>query len=203
MIRNLKSLGVIVAAVFAMSAIGASAASAAEFHAGSSSGFITGTQISGAGGHVFTTSAGTVTCSVAHFEGTFTSSTATSQTITPKYEKCTAFGFINVPIHINGCDYNFTAATGGQVHIICAAGKAIEITTPGCTTTVGTQTVEKNEFTNSTDTTTGKMHVILHTTVSGIVYNECGTVRNNGTYKGTTTITATDTAKVPTDITWT
>jgi hypothetical protein len=103
---------------------------------------------------------------------------------------------------VNACHYTFTAAAGGQVHIVCA-GKPIEITTPGCTTSVGSQTVETNEFTNATDANTGKMHIIIHTNVAGITYNECGTVRKDGTYTGTTTITAKDTLGNPVDITWT
>jgi hypothetical protein len=202
MFRYLRNSTAILAAVLAMAATGASVASAAEFHMGSTTGTVTGSQITGQPQHVFTTSAGKVTCTVAHFTGTYTASTTTSQTLLPKWEKCTAFGFINIPYDVNGCHFTFTAAVGGQTHLVCG-GKPIEITTPGCTTTIGSQTLSTTEFTNSTDTTTGKMHIIAHTNIAAITYNECGTVRNNGTYTGTTTWTAKDTVGNPVDITWT
>jgi hypothetical protein len=204
MSRKLKMLGLVVGAVFAISAMSAQAAFAAtEFvaEAGTTTGKITGVQTTG---HVFTTNAGTVTCKVAHFEGTFSTNSATTQTVTPKYENCTAFGFIGVPIDINGCTYTFTAAAPGEVVVTCGT-KPIEITVPGCTTTVGSQTIkEKNEYTNGTNSATGKMDVTVDTDVTGggtITYNECGTVRTNGTYTGQTTVTATNTAGTPIDIT--
>ncbi len=197
MIRNLKTLGVVVAAVFALSALGASAASA-NFTAGSSTGNLTGVQTTG---HVFTTSAGTVTCTTAHFTGTWTEANSPSATATPKYEGCKAFGFIGVPIDVNGCSYEFTTNEGGEVHVKCPAGKEIEITTRGCTTKVGPQTLKENIYTNTTNPATGKMDVLIHTDItSKIKYNECGTVRENGTYTGTTTVTGTDTEGKPTDV---
>jgi hypothetical protein len=198
MIRNLKTLGILLAAVFALSALGASAASAGSFTGGTSTGNLTGAQTTT---HVFTTNAGTVTCTTAHFVGTWKESPAASQTVTPKYETCKAFGFINVPIDVNACSYEFTANATGEVHVKCAAGKAIEITTPGCTTSVGPQTISSNTYTNTTNPATGKMDVLIHTNIAGITYNECGTVRTNGTYTGTTTVTGTDTAGNAVDVT--
>jgi hypothetical protein len=200
MFRYLRNSTAILAAVLAIGAAGASAASAGEFHMGSATGSVTGVQSTT---HVWTTSAGTWTCKTAHFAGSFSASTTTSQKFTPKWENCTVFGFINIPIHTNGCIFNFTAAVGGQLHIECPAGKVIELTVPGCTTTIGSQTVGATEFTNATDSTTGKMHVIMHTNITGMHYVECGTTRTNMTYKGTTTLTAKDTVGNPVDITWT
>jgi hypothetical protein len=47
------------------------------------------------------------------------------------------------------------------------------------------------------------MEVIAHWNVTGITYNECGTVRNNATFTGTTTYTAKDAVGNPVDVTWT
>jgi len=182
MTRKFKSLGLVLAAVFAMSAIGASAASAAEFHSAGAPTTITGTQSTS---HVFTTSAGTVTCKTATFSGTQSTQTATTVQLTPTYKECTAFGFINVPIDVNGCSYTFTSH--GATTVDCAAGKAFEITVPGCTTKVGPQTFAKGmEYT--TVGSTPSRSITSHTNVTEIEYNECGTVRKNGTYKGDTSI---------------
>jgi hypothetical protein len=202
MLRMLRNSSALLAVVLVLGAIGASSASAAEFHTGSATGTLTGTQITGQPQHVITTSAGKVTCAVAHFDGSFSASTTTSLTLLPTYAKCTAFGFINVPVETKGCHFNITAAAGGEHHIVCPVEPMV-IATPGCTTTIGSQTVKSAEFTNATDAVTGKMHIIMHTNVTGITYNECGTVRNNGTYTGTTTLTARDTLGNWVDITWT
>lgn len=177
--RSLKTLGLVLAAVFAMGAVMASAASAAEFHSAAAPVTLSGSQSTS---HVFTTNAGTVTCKVATFSGSSSVKTTSEITMTPKYENCTAFGFISVPIHVKG-DYLFTA--NGDVHV----NGTFEITAPGCTTTVsGPQTLKgANSFSNNA----GKTDVIAKTNASGIAYNECGTARTNGTYTGTTTVTGT------------
>jgi hypothetical protein len=191
MIRNVKSPTVLVAAVLALSALGASSASA-NFTAGSTTGNLTGIQTVS---HVVTTSAGTVTCSTTHFTGTWVTANSTSQTVTPRYEGCKAFGFIGLPIDVNGCSIEGTTNATGELHLKCPAGKAIEITVPGCTTSFGPQTIGSDTYTNSTNPVTGKMDVLSHTDItSSITYNECGTVRFNGSYTGTTTYTGTDTS---------
>jgi hypothetical protein len=192
-----NTLGILLAAVFALSAVGGSAASA-NFTAGSTTGNSTGVQTTG---HVFTTNAGTTTCATAHFAGTWVAANSTSATVTPKWEGCKAFGFIGVPIDVNGCSIEGTTNEGGEAHIKCPAGKAMEITTPGCTTSVGPQTLKTNTYTNTTNATTGKMDVLIHTNIAGITYNECGTARTNGTYTGTTTFTGKDTLGNNVDIT--
>jgi hypothetical protein len=198
MIRNLKTLGILLAAVSALSAVGAPAASA-NFTAGSTTGNSTGVQTAQ---HVFTTNAGTTTCATAHFAGTWVAANSTSATVTPKYENCKAFGFVSVPIDINGCSFEFTTNEGGEVHLLCPTGKAIEITTPGCTTAIGPQTRKVNIFTNTTNPATGKMDVLVHSDITNaITYNECGTVRSNGSYTGTTTVSGTDTSGAAVDLT--
>ena len=179
--RNLKTLGLVLASVFAMSAIGASAASAAEFHSAVHPQSVSGSQTTS---HVFTTDAGTVTCKKATFSGTTAAKTSTTQTLTPSYTECTAFGFVNVPIHINGCGYIFH--NNGTTVVECPSGKSIQITAPFCTTSVGAQHIASGmSFGNNA----GKTDIVATTNIKGIAYNECGTPKTNGTYTGTTTVT--------------
>jgi len=200
MTRYLKVLGLTLVAAFAMSAVVASAASAANFnfHSEGTSTVLTGTQH--AGSDVFKTDGGTVSCSSATYTGSQTGSTAESVEVTPTYSGCTAFGFINVPIHVNGCKYKFATSETkyqGAVHIICAT-KPIEITSPGCTVTVGTGTPGgKATYTNVGSGTTRE--VTVDVALTGINYVEdnngggcvgpTGTTKTNGTYSGAALVT--------------
>jgi len=181
---KIQSLRLVVAAALALSAVGASAASAAEFHSASAPSTITGAQSTG---HVFTTDAGTVTCKTVTFSGTQSAKTTTEVTLTPKYESCKAFGFaVGIPIHVNGCGFRLNAS--GTTELECPTGKAIEITVPGCTTSIGPQHFATGmEYT--TIGTTPSRTITAHSNISGISYNECGTPTKNGTYKGSTKIT--------------
>ena len=179
--RKFKALGLVLASVFAMSAIGASAASAATtFHTAVHPQSVSGSQTTT---HVFTTDAGTVTCKKATFSGTTAASTSATQTLTPDYSECTAFGFVNVPIHENGCGYIFNA--NGTTEVECPSGKKIEITAPFCTTTVGPQHIAGGmSFSNGTGDVNATTKIEKE-----IDYNECGTNKTNGSYTGTTTVT--------------
>jgi hypothetical protein len=180
--RRIKTLGVVLASVFAMSAVVASAASAAEFHSAVHPQTVTGTQTTG---HVFTTNAGTVTCKKVTFSGTTNAKTSTTQTLAPEFKECTAFGFINIVIHVHGCTVIFHR--DGVIEIICPPGGKVEITVPFCTVTIGGQFIAGGQtFANNG----GKTDIVATTNVKEeIDYNECGTARTNGSYKGTTTVT--------------
>lgn len=172
--RSFKKLGILVA-VFALCAIGAANASAAEFTA-SATGSITGEALET---QVFTTSGGTVECDTAVTSGTISSTAATSQHVTVEYDSCSAFFF---PVHISPATYNFTA--NGETHI----EKAISITVTGgifgeCTITVPKQSVTSVDFANS-----GTSNVKVTPTVTGIDYTStggiCGSSGSEGTYSG-------------------
>jgi len=207
MIRNLKVLGLAVVAVLALTALAASSASAANFVSTDGAAHVT---IEGAqeGTHTFETDPGTVHCKKATFSGTTTKSTTPEVTVTPAYSECTLtsiFGNIAVTVSMNECDYLFTA--GGEVHIVCPAGKTISVSGPGCSITVpGPQTVSKNTFTNLGAGTT--MDVQVHTEVTGIEYSysgfTCGSGSGtkNGKYVGKTTITGVNTNLGHEGITW-
>jgi hypothetical protein len=177
-----KSLGLVSAAVLAMSALGASAASAGEFHSANAPATITGTQ---SVSHVFTTNAGAVTCKSATFSGTQSGKTATEITMTPTYKDCTAFGFINVPIDTNGCAFRFLS--NGTTVIECPFGPEIEITVPKCTISIGPQHLASGMSYTTTGSAPNRA-ITTDTNISGIEYDECGTVRTNGTYSGSTSL---------------
>jgi len=168
---SFKKFGVLLA-VFALSAIGAGSASAAQFTAsatGNLTGKATATQ-------VFTFNGGQVKCSNAHTTGTIKSVATAEQTVEVKYSACTGFGFIVAPFT---AQYNFTA--NGEVHI----ENTITIIPQGagCTITIAPQPVGKVGY------STSGTKLILIPNVSGIVYTStkglCGSSGGNGTYTGT------------------
>lgn len=143
MLRNIKALGLALAAVMAMSAVVVSAtASADEFTSEVSPKFMEGNQ---AGfGDVLTTTAGTVKCKqITYLSGAISTPTTTLNVI-PIFplkaldgsQNCTGFGF---PLEIltNSCTYKFTigGSTSGGLDIVCPEGKEITmIATSGLTT---------------------------------------------------------------------
>jgi hypothetical protein len=175
----MKKLGVLIA-VFALCAIGAANASAAQFTA-SAVGSLSGKAIAP---QVFTTPGGTVTCNTAATTGTIEKTADTQQHVTVHYTGCTAFGFATVDI--TDATYQFTAGTGNNVHI-----KNTITITPTlfgasiCTTTVKPQTVGTVDYTNASATT-----VKVDPTVTGIKSTSsggsCGPAgeTSTGTYTG-------------------
>ena len=182
MMRNTHRI-VVGVVVFALASLGASAASAAEFRAASAPATLSGTQ---AIGHVLTTNAGKMTCKhITLTGGSMAATTATQLTFTPVYKECTAFGFIGVTVDVNKCTITLRAAKEWSIN--CSVGEAIEITTPGCTTKLVDQLVPGTNVTYINNG--GKTDFEAVTTSTGVLYNECGTVRNNATYSGGTTVT--------------
>ena len=160
MIRNLKAMGLALVAVFALSAVGASAAQAAsaDFSAAEYSANVTGS----GGLQVFQTSFGKLTC--AEVTGTATlgaqGGSLTGENIA--YGGCHAT-ILKIPttVDMNGCHYTFTAGTitaagtsEGSVHIQgCNATGHITITvgTGGatCTIDVSEQTISPVTYHNT------------------------------------------------------
>jgi hypothetical protein len=136
MMRNLKVLGLALVAVFAMSAVAASMASADDLTSESSPVILSGKQ---EGSDVLTITAGNIACKEIKYSGT-TITPTTTVTVTPSYpektsageQNCTALGFPSI-IHTNGCTYLFhingAGSTTGTVDIVCPAGKEITVTT--------------------------------------------------------------------------
>jgi len=211
MSRNLKILGLALMAIIAMSAVVVSLASAAEveFKLESSPTVLTGTQEGS--GDVFHTMGGNVTCGKATYEGSVTGTSSPEAEVEPTYGNCTAFGFINVPIHINECRYRFTSGEEkggnfeGSLDSVCPEGKAIEITSPGCRVTVGTQTPTGGTITYTNIGTGAAREIRLDVALTGIHYIEdengggcssAGVTTTDGTYNGHVTVTGENAKKV-------
>jgi hypothetical protein len=215
MIRNFKALALALVAVFAMSAIAASVASA-------TAGTLTaeGRTVIGTGEQVgehelmFTDhplSGGgfaTTKCKKATFTGTAgVTDGATSVTVHPEYKECTAFGQ-PATITTTGCDYllHFGTPTAGGWHvvtdIVCTGNSVIRIVTGTCDIHIKSQTgLTTSEATNSGGASTA-MDLLLHTNITGIKYtvtkDPIGCPLSgigdfsNGDYRGTTTVKAHD-----------
>jgi hypothetical protein len=108
--KHLKTLGLAILALVAVSALsGVASASAAEFHATEKGVAISGEQ---ATSHKFTITGSSVTCTTAKFTGTTEATASTTQKVHPAYEGCTAFGFAGAIVNTTGCQYNFHTQTG-------------------------------------------------------------------------------------------
>jgi hypothetical protein len=195
MIRNAKVLGLALVAVLAMAAVVASSASAAEFTAASYPVTLSGTQSTA---HKFTVGGSTVTCTTATFSGS-ASGPSPTQTMTPVYTGCTAFGFIGATVtgfpHTGGnCDYDFSA--NGETALTCASGD-VTIDAGPCTATVTAPkntNLKSNTFTNNTpaagqvtvDTNVTNVHAEITKSEFGCPVAK-GTYANS-TYTGTTVV---------------
>jgi len=176
MTRTLKSLGLAVVAVLAMSAVVASAAQAqattAKFTSmGKYPATFTGAN--GAGQETFKTEAGTVECA-SSFHGVTGEATQTVE-VSPTYTGCVAFGFLNATVSMEGCKYTFKLTTTlinphryqAHVNVHCPAGKTIKIVSATCEVSIGAQTgLTTVDLQNSADTKS----ILVTPTVGGISY---------------------------------
>ena len=209
--RNLKTFGLALVAVLAMSAVAASAASA-EFTLGAGATKVTASQV---GANFFYIEGGFVECTTAGGEGAAPASGSESLNFVPSYSGCNAFG---LPADIKANNCNFELTTNGTVHVCekggAASGGPIEITvTSGgasvCTVTVAKQTPTTPVTIHNSGTSTTMDLLITATNITGIKYTvdggggKCGKVgaHADGEYEGDITITAEDNNKVHKDIT--
>jgi hypothetical protein len=170
MFDKLKIIGLISLAALCVSAMAASAAQAnPQFHVESAPTAIKGEQV---GTQVFQTPSWSISCGVATFHGTSSVTTTTTQTLGAEYRECGAFGFPNVTVDMNGCNYLFhlTANTvlpyTATVDVVCPLAAAIEITGPfTCVTKVFPQTGKTGvTLTNNGTKTTRDLKVGLNVT---------------------------------------
>jgi hypothetical protein len=200
MIRNLKSLGLALVAVLAMSAVVASAASAAiEYTSSPSPQPATGSNASGK--ETFTTPGGTVQCN-SHFAASVTTGSK-SLTVTPSYETCVAFGFLNANVVENNCDYVFKPATklatdhySHGVDVSCPAGSAIVITAGTCEVQVPAQTglssvTTQNVAGGAVTVVPNVGSITMNVTKDGFGCPFTGTGHTTGTYHGHVTLSPT------------
>jgi hypothetical protein len=221
MTRKLKALGLALVAVFATSALVASAAQAEEFTGyDQSTGTHTETVIHGVqeGSHSFTAGSGfgSITCTTATFAGNSPTGTSTELTITPTYSGCSDSFGRTVDVTMEGCDYKFTTPTfvssgtySGLVDLACPTGHSVtvHVTSGGtsvCTVTIHAQTgLGSNHYTNKAgnpdDVTVTTDITNLHTTTEGGFFN-CGVSNGehtDGSYVGNTTVTGETTGGAP------
>jgi hypothetical protein len=192
MIRNLKTLGLALVAVLAMSVVVASVASAASYTGSSYP--TTGTGSNTAGKETLTTSGLTVQCD-SHFEGTLSAASSTA-TVTPKYANCPAFGFLNATIAFNGCDYLFHAGGlavpgvyNNSVDVVCPAGSGpVTIKAGTCVVDVPAQTGLSNVKTTNSGTSVTVQpevsNITMNVTTDGFGCPFPGTGHQIGSYHG-------------------
>jgi hypothetical protein len=207
MTRNLKALGLALAAAFAMSAVAASAAQAEEAHFTATS--PTGAVTFHATNHPeetseqeFNVDSGETRCDTFTATGTaeatdpenpetITESSITLHDVTYKGmyfeggEECEAFG-LESEIEFNGCEYDFHAGTivnpgtsEGTVDVVCPAGQQVEIVIAAglCTVDVPAQT-GVNGITYHTVETNEIEEITVEAHANNITYRETGACGN-------------------------
>jgi hypothetical protein len=178
-----------------MSAVAASAASAAEFFHEAEAGGKARVIAHNEGVHKFTAGViGTIECKKATFTGTeFVTSPQKTVTVLPAYSECTFLKVSGVVVKMNGCTYTFNQPTGtgpftGTTTVNCPTGKAIEFEATGCKIEVGAQgPLSSVTFTNRATT---PKSVSVAASVSKIAYTASGTCtvlgkKEDGSYSGT------------------
>jgi hypothetical protein len=198
MTRKLKALGLAFVAILALGVLSASAASAAEIHSEQAHTIIDGSQPV-AEDDVYTFNAGTVKCTEASYSGTTTSATSSEVSLTPAYSGCTAFGFVNAKIDIE-IECTFRLRWGIPPFRISCTKFTIKITAFNCHVSMGTQDINSGvTYDNAGSGSSRDITATLN--LSGIKYTQesksfpgCtnGTF-TNGTYKGSITLTGTNT----------
>jgi hypothetical protein len=191
MSRKMKSVGIAVAAMLAISAVSAVGAQAASFHSSVEKTHLTGSQV---GENIFDTFAGNVKCKKATFTSTsqevgekVTATTwkKATATVVPSYSECTAFGQA-ATITVVNCHYTITptSATAGTLNVVESGGTClitINSTAGNCKVTVGAHTPGKPNLVFTNEEFEGKKVVLVTSKVEEIKY----TVDGPGTVCGT------------------
>jgi len=213
--RRMKTLGIAVVAVLAMSAMLASTAFASGGTATVSAGTTSYTATQTGSGHTFTLPGGRVlSCSNATFSGSITDG-ASTVVAAPAYSNCKVtvqeVNILPATVHMNGCTYDFTLAEKtlgperwhAETNVVCPAGKDIQITvfenaekhtagTTLCEYTIVGQKVSGVEFRNVAG---GKIGIlannvgVAYTRPKGTIGN-CGGASGTAFYNGDTEATA-------------
>jgi len=215
MIHKHKVLGLALMALFAFGAI-AQSASASPLTVATGEVHITAAQEGT--NHLFEAgSSGTVTCTTSTSDSTATSVSGQINeiTVTPTYSGCTAFGSTS-HVKTNGCTYTLTTPTSlgggvvtwhatlpeekGQIHVVCPAGKSIEITptflgASVCTQFIGPQTPTGGHVVGRNVVGSIPMDITLENTLTGIHYTGSGGICQNGETHTNGTLTGNTTAR--------
>lgn len=221
---KLKALGLGLLAMLAMgamAAIQASAETSGHFynHNGGNPTFITGTEGPEKNHRIkFRSDGGTpIECDEAIYHAETSATTTQELTVTPTWKLCHTEGGAagTVVVDHNGCHLVFTSnskATGhnpttdATVHVVCPAGKAIEVTHPNCTMRMPPQTTN-HAVTYTPDVVNGQPAITLNATAENITAHYhagicifLGTT-HKGTMIGSATVHARDIDSNPVGIT--
>jgi hypothetical protein len=212
MIRYLKTLGLALVAVLAMSAVMASAASASQFTCSAYP--CTAAGSSPVGNKTFTMPGGTLQCATHYLVGkvgggqiTEPSSTVT---VTTTFSECRAFGFLNATVHKNGCDHVLHSAAqvsaGVYNHsqdVVCPLGSpGLVITAGACVVDVPPQTgLTNTKTTNLGGTVTAQTEIgnlTINVTVDGFGCPFPGPGHYIGSYHGDVNLSRVDGGSIST-----
>ncbi len=216
MIRNLKTLGLALAAVFAMSVMAASAVQAAPTFTAESYPATGDSELDTV--NTFTSQGRVVKCTTYTYVSTLAAA-STTMTATPSYSGCTATVLgktFPVTITMNGCDFLFHATNPSgpnpylaTADLVCTGSNDVVIhlyetaakhtaNEPSCTFTIKPQTgLEHVALTNGINAKTGKADVTAKVTaekISTIVTGSevtCGTTNATSKYEGSITLVGT------------
>ena len=202
--ERLRALRAAVMLSLLLSAATGASASASVWEAESYPATISGSQIEGK--HEFKTVANTLYCNTFDWKGTL-SSAASELALTGAPLECTTFGFVVMKVAMNGCTFNFgsgseleAALFGGTAQIVCPAGEEIVWTasTGNCTAKIPPQTFAGTVTLRNMATSPKSVKLLteatgIHYTLnpsSGCLSQPAPGTYQNGTYNGTTTLTA-------------
>lgn len=204
--RKLTILGTSFLAILVLSISQSSIAAAEEFHGEESPLTLSGSQTTT---NIIQTDAGEITCKKATFTGTTSGVTTTEQELAPAFEECHAIFFgitIGISLDMNGCHF-YLRWHIPPVGIRCPKGKKIELTAPGCTTSIeesGNEGLSSATYTNE-GTGSGRS-LIVDLNITNITYEETPSGTNTcasanklttgGKYTGSFTVSAKNGANV-------
>ena len=191
--RN-KALGVALAAILALSALAAQAASADALtvnEGASGTTFYTGDQDKAS--WQWSSASGVAECPTTSISASSSGASVNETTWAAVYGNCTGFGFAVMHWNHNGCTYTFTTPTkvkagevtwnGSDIHIVCPTGKSIEYTPTSfgvsvCTRFLSAQTPTSGHVigTNTGGLGVNEKDVTLDIALSGIHYTGTGSV---------------------------
>jgi hypothetical protein len=129
----------IAVAAISIGQLSISTAGAAEYHSEASHTLLVGEQV---GEGVMTFKAGTVKCNSITYTGTASSTTYSTEELTPTFKECTAFGFVSTSVHPDECNtpiqFSYqNGPTSGSVSIPCS----IVVTAFSCYVKIITQLI--------------------------------------------------------------
>jgi hypothetical protein len=191
MMHRHKALGIAFAAILALSALAAQAASASPLtvnEGGSGTTFYTGDQETT---WIFETPEGTSQCPTTSIKASSTGTSVNETSYEATYSNCSGLGFVVMHWNQSNCTYTFTTPTkiktgevtwsASNIHIVCAAGKFIEYTptTFGvsvCTRFIGSQTPTGGHVIgrNAGGPGPNEKDVTLEITLEGLQYTSTG-----------------------------